>query len=166
MKCAALWKNSPLAVVADASALAWLEPGPTPAKAIRVVTPHPGEAGRLLDKSTDAVQADRLGALREISSGWAISNCGFKGQPDFGGAGTGALFINSSGNPFLAQGGSGDLLAGFLTGLLAQPAWQRDPLTAVRYGRLAAWRGGRPPRRDAAELDRRRPRADDWKCWV
>ena len=45
----------------------------------------------------------------------------------------GDIFINSSGNPFLAQGGSGDVLAGFVGGLLAQPALQADPLTALCY---------------------------------
>jgi NAD(P)H-hydrate repair Nnr-like enzyme with NAD(P)H-hydrate dehydratase domain len=39
----------------------------------------------------------------------------------------------------LAQGGSGDLLSGYLTGLLAQPACQKDPLTAIRF---AVWEHG------------------------
>jgi NAD(P)H-hydrate epimerase len=49
------------------------------------------------------------------------------------------VFVNSTGNPLLAQGGSGDLLSGYLAGLLAQPACQRDPLTAIRF---AVWQHG------------------------
>lgn len=47
--------------------------------------------------------------------------------------------MNPSGNPHLAQGGSGDVLAGFLAGLLAQPALQADPLKTIRY---AVWQHG------------------------
>ena len=43
------------------------------------------------------------------------------------GAHTGKIGVNCSGNPMLAQGGSGDLLAGFLGGLLAQPIRRRPP---------------------------------------
>ena len=47
--------------------------------------------------------------------------------------------FNSSGNPLLAQGGSGDVLAGYLGGLLAQPQLQADPTTTLRYG---VWQHG------------------------
>jgi NAD(P)H-hydrate epimerase len=47
--------------------------------------------------------------------------------------------VNGSGNPHLAQGGSGDLLAGFITGLLAQPALAAEPLRALRF---AVWQHG------------------------
>jgi NAD(P)H-hydrate repair Nnr-like enzyme with NAD(P)H-hydrate dehydratase domain len=47
--------------------------------------------------------------------------------------------MNSSGNPHLAQGGSGDLLAGFIAGLLAQPALAADVGRTLRY---AVWQHG------------------------
>jgi NAD(P)H-hydrate epimerase len=47
--------------------------------------------------------------------------------------------VNSSGNPYLAQGGSGDLLSGYLVGLLAQPGLQEDPFKTIRY---AVWQHG------------------------
>jgi NAD(P)H-hydrate epimerase len=47
--------------------------------------------------------------------------------------------VNSSGNPHLAQGGSGDVLAGFIAGLLAQPALQTDVGKTIRY---AVWQHG------------------------
>jgi NAD(P)H-hydrate epimerase len=50
-----------------------------------------------------------------------------------------AVYVNPTGNPHLAQGGSGDVLAGFMAGLLAQPELQHDPLKAIRY---AVWEHG------------------------
>ena len=47
--------------------------------------------------------------------------------------------MNPSGNPHLAQGGSGDVLAGFIAGLLAQPALQTDIGRTLRY---AVWQHG------------------------
>jgi NAD(P)H-hydrate repair Nnr-like enzyme with NAD(P)H-hydrate dehydratase domain len=47
--------------------------------------------------------------------------------------------VNSSGNPHLAQGGSGDLMAGYVAGLLAQPHLQSDVAQTLRY---AVWQHG------------------------
>ncbi len=62
-----------------------------------------------------------------------------KGHHTLVGRADGPIFINGSGNPLLAQGGSGDLLGGYLAGLLAQPACQKDALTAIRF---AVWQHG------------------------
>ena len=51
----------------------------------------------------------------------------------------GGIFVNPSGNPHLAQGGSGDLLSGFLVGLLAQPGLQADVGKTLCY---AVWQHG------------------------
>lgn len=144
---ARLWKTSPLAVVADASGLEWLKRGPAQEKAIRVITPHPGEAGRLLDMRVSEVQADRVGAVRELSRRYGECIVVLKGHQTLVGRNAGPVFINGSGNPWLAQGGSGDLLGGYLTGLLAQPSWQKDALTTVRY---AVWQHGAAADRLAA----------------
>jgi NAD(P)H-hydrate epimerase len=134
-----LWRSSPLAMIVDASALDWLEPGSVATEAVRVITPHPGEAGRLLGSSAKEVQAGRLAAMRALSK--RFRNCWvvLKGQQTLVGRAAGEVFVNSSGNPHLAQGGSGDLLGGYLAGLLAQPAWRQDPLLALRYG---VWQHG------------------------
>jgi NAD(P)H-hydrate epimerase len=62
-----------------------------------------------------------------------------KGNQTLVGRSVGEIFVNSSGNPHLAQGGSGDTLAGFLAGLLAQPALQTDAGKTIRY---AVWQHG------------------------
>jgi ADP-dependent NAD(P)H-hydrate dehydratase / NAD(P)H-hydrate epimerase len=133
------WHCSPLAMVVDASALDWLDNGPVPAGAVRLITPHPGEAGRMLGSTAEAVQADRLGALRQLSEKYGGCWVVLKGHQTLTGGSAGKVFVNSSGNPFLAQGGSGDLLSGYVAGLLAQPDWRRDPLLTARF---AVWQHG------------------------
>jgi hydroxyethylthiazole kinase-like uncharacterized protein yjeF len=135
-----LWKNSAVPMVADASALDWLpQQSALPKNAIRVITPHPGEAGRLLKMTAAQIQANRPEALRELSK--LFGNCFvvLKGHQTLIGRSSGEIFVNSSGNPHLAQGGAGDVLAGLLAGLLAQPALQADALKTIRYG---VWRHG------------------------
>ncbi len=134
-----LWRYSSQAMVVDASALNWLEARPAPPGVIRVITPHPGEAGRLLGCSAKEVQADRVAALRRLSKRFGDCRVVLKGHQTLVGAAAGDIFVNNSGNPFLAQGGSGDLLAGYVAGLLAQPAWRQDPMLALRY---AVWQHG------------------------
>ena len=134
-----LWRGSKLPLIVDASALDWLVPHTLPKNRIRVVTPHPGEAARMLGKTVPQIQADRPQALRKISR--RFGNCWvvLKGHQTLVGRSTGEIFVNSSGNPHLAQGGSGDVLAGFIAGLLAQPARQTDVGKTIRY---AVWQHG------------------------
>jgi NAD(P)H-hydrate epimerase len=134
-----LWRESAMPLVVDASALDWLPLDPAGRSALRVITPHPGEAARLLRCSTPQIQTNRFHAVREISK--RLGNCWvvLKGHQTVIGRSTGPVFVNPSGNPHLAQGGSGDVLAGYLAGLLAQPALQADVLTALRY---AVWQHG------------------------
>ena len=134
-----LWRDVPVPIVVDASALDWIQFGPLPKHVIRVITPHPGEAARLLRATSQQVQADRPAALREISR--RFGNCWvvLKGHQTLIGRSNGPIRVNSSGNPHLAQGGSGDLLGGYLAGLLAQPALQADPEKTICYG---VWQHG------------------------
>ncbi len=127
-------------MVADASALDWLAAQPTlPKDAIRVLTPHPGEAARMLNVAARQVQADRPRAVREISKRFGDCWVVLKGHQTLVGRSEGEIFVNPSGNPHLAQGGSGDVLAGFMAGLLAQPALQADAGRTIRY---AVWQHG------------------------
>jgi len=134
-----LWRDSTVPIVADASALDWLPAGPIPTNAIRVITPHPGEASRLAKKSAAEIQVNRPAALRglahEFGNTWVV----LKGHQTLVGRNDGPIFVNSSGNSFLGQGGSGDTLSGYFAGLLAQPALQQDPALTIRY---AVWQHG------------------------
>lgn len=135
-----LWRELEHPMVVDASALGWLEPGPIgSSKFVRVLTPHPGEAGRLLGISAKDIQADRVGAVRKISEKFGNCYVVLKGHQTLVGRAKGQIFINSTGNPFLAQGGSGDTLSGFLGGLLAQPELQKDAELTIRF---AVWAHG------------------------
>ncbi|MBE0544094.1 MAG: NAD(P)H-hydrate dehydratase [Verrucomicrobia bacterium] len=134
-----LWWESPQPIIVDASALDWLPPEATPRTGLRVITPHPGEAARLLKISVQEVQGDRLQAMRELSRSFGDCWVTLKGHQSLVGRSTGEVFVNPSGNPHLAQGGSGDVLAGFLAGLLAQPSLQSDACRTLRY---AVWQHG------------------------
>lgn len=94
-----------------------------------LLTPHPAEAARLLDCSVAAIEADRLAAASELAShyrAWvALKGCGtIIAAPD------GSSFINTTGNPGLATAGSGDVLSGIITALLAQGWPPRSALLA------------------------------------
>ncbi|MDR0354836.1 MAG: NAD(P)H-hydrate dehydratase [Deltaproteobacteria bacterium] len=96
----------------------------------RVLTPHPGEAARLLGSTSAEVQADRpsaAAALAEKSGAIVV----LKGSNTLLAAPSGEILVNSVGGPVLAAGGSGDLLAGLVAGLLAQNA---PPLAAAALG--------------------------------
>ncbi|TAK99570.1 MAG: hypothetical protein EPO07_10775, partial [Verrucomicrobia bacterium] len=67
------WRDLQVPLIVDASGLDWLALEPFPRHTIRVLTPHPGEAARLLKATPQQVQADRPRALREISR--SFGNC-------------------------------------------------------------------------------------------
>ncbi len=134
-----LWRTAHMPVVADASALDWLPLGAGETPAVRVVTPHPGEAARMLGDSADAIQHDRPKAVRALSRKlggcWVV----LKGFQTLIGRESGPLWVNSSGDAALAQGGTGDVLAGYLAGLLAQPDLATRPELTLRFG---VWKHG------------------------
>lgn len=134
------------AQVLDADGLYWLAQEPQPHRA-RILTPHPGEAARLLGVSTAEVQADRLASVREL-------------QRQYGGVvilkGAGSLIADDrrvwrspAGNPGMATAGMGDVLAGLAGALLAQglPLFEAAALAASLHARAgdrcAAERGER-----------------------
>jgi NAD(P)H-hydrate epimerase len=85
----------------------------------RVLTPHPGEAGRLLGITAQAVQADRVAALQSLvaSTGAVVV---LKGAHTLVGAPDGRIGLCPEGNPGMASAGMGDALAGVLGALLAR----------------------------------------------
>jgi NAD(P)H-hydrate epimerase len=84
-----------------------------------VLTPHPGEMARLVGSDVPAVQRDRIGAARALarSSGAVVV---LKGAHTIVAAPDGGVAISPTGNPGMATGGTGDVLAGVLGALLAQ----------------------------------------------
>lgn len=96
----------------------------------RVLTPHPGEMGRLLDRTPAQVQADRLAAARELASrtGAIVA---LKGARTVVAAPDGSVLVNPTGGPGLATAGSGDVLAGVIGALLGQGV---GPLDAAALG--------------------------------
>ncbi|MCB2187382.1 MAG: NAD(P)H-hydrate dehydratase [Deltaproteobacteria bacterium] len=84
-----------------------------------VITPHPGEAARLLGTDPAAVAADRLGAARRLAAAFGAV-CVLKGARTVVALPDGPAWINPTGGPLLASGGSGDVLSGVIGGLMAQ----------------------------------------------
>ena len=107
-----------------------------------VITPHPGELSRLTGLSTAAIQADRVTVARQCARDWNITVIlkGFQTVIAFPGeAWVGApeyeylqIAINTTGNPGLATGGTGDVLTGIIAGFLTRdfPKYQVESLEA------------------------------------
>jgi ADP-dependent NAD(P)H-hydrate dehydratase / NAD(P)H-hydrate epimerase len=117
-------------LVVDADALNWLAENPQQ-RDDWVLTPHPGEAARLLACTNTQVQDDRFAAARELQSR-------FGGCVVLKGAGTlvqgQGTALCPYGNPGMGTGGMGDVLCGLIAGLMAQGL---APETAARAGVLA-----------------------------
>lgn len=109
-------------LVLDADALSLFAAGTLPdvmlREANRVLTPHPGEAARLLNLTVDEIQADRFTAVNALLEKYA-SVCVLKGAGSLVASDTGVGLCNA-GNPGMASGGMGDVLSGIIGGLIAQ----------------------------------------------
>ncbi len=99
-------------------------PGPV------VITPHPGEMARLCFLATREVQENRLGLARQKAAEWQVT-VALKGARSVIAGPDGRVAINPTGNPGLATGGTGDVLAGIIAGLLGQGL---PPFTAAVAG--------------------------------
>ena len=131
--------TGPVVVDADALAAITLRPG-------LVLTPHPGEMGRLIGQSGPAVQANRWEIARQFARNQDVT-LALKGAGTVVTDKSGKLWINSTGNPGMAKGGMGDALTGIIGGLLAQglPAIEAVKAGVFLHGRagdLAAQRIG------------------------
>lgn len=120
----ALWNSSITQLVLDADALPILAEHselfpPQHKRTDLVITPHPGEAAKLLNVSIERIEQNRDWAARELASryrAWVI----LKGHDTLISSARGFLLTNPSGNAGLATAGSGDVLAGIVGSLLAQ----------------------------------------------
>jgi NAD(P)H-hydrate epimerase len=117
---------------------------------VRVLTPHPGEMSRLTGKTPQEIQADRVNVARGFACErgvWLV----LKGQRTIVALPDGRVWINPTGSPAMATGGTGDVLTGLIAGLLAQfpDDCEAALLAAVwlhgRCGELAAQAIGEKP---------------------
>jgi NAD(P)H-hydrate epimerase len=126
--------RAPVARVLDADALNLLADEPALAKRLRrapaVVTPHPGEAGRLLGCTTAQVEADRFASVRELAERLGCVAL-LKGAGTLVHVRGQAPRVIDGGNPGMASGGMGDLLTGLVAGLMAQGLSAHDAAVAA-----------------------------------
>jgi len=139
--------DRPMAIDADAlSALAGhldiLPSAPAP----RCLTPHPGEMARMLGVQVADVQRDRIQTTRAFARDHRV-HCVLKGATSVIAGPDGRVFLNPTGNPGMASGGTGDVLTGILGGFLARGLEPGRALEAAVFlhglaGDLAAQRVG------------------------
>ncbi len=111
-----------------------------------VLTPHPGEMSSLVGVGVTALEADRVGWAQRCAAEYQAVVV-FKGAPTVVAEPGGRYWINTSGGPVLAQGGTGDVLAGAVAGLLAQGLQPAEAACAAVHlhglaGDLCAARSG------------------------
>jgi hydroxyethylthiazole kinase-like uncharacterized protein yjeF len=110
-----------------------------------VLTPHPGELGRLLGVAAAGVQEDRI-ALARRAAAETEAVVVLKGHRTLVATPAGEVHVNPTGNPGMASGGTGDVLTGLIAGLLAQG------LTALDAARLGVYLHGLAGDLAAAEM--------------
>ena len=127
--------EKPMVVDADAlNALAGdtniLKDTPSP----RILTPHPGEMARLTGRSVTEIQADRNGTARHFAKEYGVVLL-LKGRGTVVSDGD-RVYVNATGNPGMASGGTGDVLTGMIAALLAQglPPFDSAVLGAHLHG--------------------------------
>jgi NAD(P)H-hydrate epimerase len=100
-----------------------------------ILTPHPGEFGRLVGKETAGIQADRIGEAAALAATSEHLVVVLKGAGTVVTDGR-RYFVNTTGNPGMATGGTGDVLTGIITALLAQrlPAFEAAQLGVFVHG--------------------------------
>jgi NAD(P)H-hydrate epimerase len=134
----ALWAEIDRPMVWDADALTLLARNPDlrgKQSAEIIVTPHPGEMGRLMDRPVAWVQENRVEAAGSFAEQWGVVTV-LKGARTLIAAPDGRLRINLTGNPGMAAGGMGDVLTGMIGAFLVQG------LEAYDAASLAVWLHG------------------------
>lgn len=141
-----LWEQLQVPLIVDAdgiNALAgtFLHPGGP-----RIITPHPGEMSRFMGISTAEVQQDRIGVARDVALDREITVV-LKGQRTIIAFPDGRVWVNPTGSPAMATGGTGDVLTGMMAGLMAQFPAEADYALAA-----AVWLHGRAGELGAADV--------------
>ncbi len=97
-----------------------------------IITPHPGEMSRLTGLSIQKINDDRIRIARDYSKKWGIIVI-LKGARSVVASPDGCVYINVTGNPGMATGGSGDVLTGILSSFVAQKIERKEAAIASVY---------------------------------
>lgn len=141
-----LFKSS-IPMVCDADALTWMAQQEDLVPSDAVLTPHPGEASRLLRTSTSDIQENRIAAAQNLSEK-TKSTVVLKGAGTIVADPSKKLAINPVGGPALATAGTGDVLTGVIAALLAR---NLDPFEAACAGVFVHGLAGDIAARDLGE---------------
>jgi NAD(P)H-hydrate epimerase len=126
-------------MVVDADALNILAEGDWPEHrgALRFLTPHPGEMARLAQSTVKGIQSDRITHARALATERRVVVV-LKGERTVLAFPDGQVWVNPTGSPSMATGGTGDILTGMIAGMLGQ--FPNEPNEAVA---AAVWLHGR-----------------------
>lgn len=119
------WLQQPQPILLDADALNLIAIHPYLAKQVKdrqaetVITPHVGEAARLLACNAEAILQNRIDSALELAKIFQLT-CVLKGAGTICAQDDGSCYVNSTGNPALATGGTGDVLSGVVGSLIGQ----------------------------------------------
>jgi NAD(P)H-hydrate epimerase len=138
-----------LPAVVDADALNAIAGTAFKPKGPRVLTPHPGEMSRLIGVSVSDVQSDRIGIARRFAQEHGVALV-LKGNRTVVAFPDGKVWINPTGSPAMATGGTGDVLTGMLSGLIAQ--FPHDFERAILAGVYLHGRAGELGAKELGEL--------------
>jgi ADP-dependent NAD(P)H-hydrate dehydratase / NAD(P)H-hydrate epimerase len=129
-----MFRECPVPMVVDADALNGLAGTDWHGGAsFRVLTPHPGEMARLTGNTISEVQTDRVGCARALARERGVVLV-LKGERTLIALPDGRVWVNPTGSPAMATGGSGDILTGMIAGMLAQfPATPELAVAAAVY---------------------------------
>jgi NAD(P)H-hydrate epimerase len=157
-----LFANLEKPVVADADALNILAAGAWPDANgnLRVITPHPGEMARLTGSTVAEVQASRVECARKFAMLRNVILV-LKGERTLVAFPDGDVWVNPTGSPAMATGGTGDVLTGIVAGMLAQ--FPKQPREAVA---AAVWLHGRAGEIGAAQTGEQAFVATDLLRWL
>ncbi len=133
-------------MVIDADGLNALAGSDFPGRPALVLTPHPGEMARLTGLSRDEILGDRVGVARSFATAHHVTVV-LKGQRSLIALPDGRVWVNPTGTPAMATGGTGDILTGLIAGLAAQ--FPAELETAVL---AAVWLHGRAGELGAADF--------------
>ncbi|MCL6459704.1 MAG: NAD(P)H-hydrate dehydratase [Gorillibacterium sp.] len=136
-----IWESTTCPLLVDADALNMLAEAEdfstwAKRKASTVLTPHPGEMARLCGLTTAEVQQDRIGIAQSYATRYGVTLV-LKGAYTVIATPEGESYVNVTGNPGMATGGTGDVLSGIITSLLAQG------LSATQAACTGVWLHGR-----------------------